>query len=175
MYYGVLPDLTCLGKIIGGGMPVGAYGGRAEIMAMLAPEGPVYQAGTLSGNPVSMAAGIVTLRALQDGDAYRVLDQRGADLAAGLRDAASAAESPVSVQQIGSMLTVFFAEDAPHDYASAKGADTERYGRFFRAMLDAGVYLPPSQFETMFVSLAHTAEDIERTVEAARGAFAVAS
>jgi glutamate-1-semialdehyde 2,1-aminomutase len=171
MYYGVLPDITCLGKIIGGGLPVGAYGGRREIMQMVAPAGPVYQAGTLSGNPLAMAAGIVTLRLLGEDGTYRKLDERGARLAEGLR-AAKAAETPVSIVQLGSMLTVFFSEDAPRDYASAKRADTERYARFFRAMLDAGVYLPPSQFETMFVSLAHEAIDFERTIEAATTAFA---
>jgi glutamate-1-semialdehyde 2,1-aminomutase len=174
MYYGVLPDMTCLGKIIGGGLPVGAYGGRREIMQMVAPVGRVYQAGTLSGNPMAMAAGIITLRTLaQDGgSAYRTLDALGAQLADGLRAAAKAAETVVTVTQMGSMMTVFFADAEPEDYASAKRADTDRYGRFFRAMLDAGVYLPPSQFEAMFVSLAHTREDIERTIEAAKQAFA---
>jgi glutamate-1-semialdehyde 2,1-aminomutase len=175
MYYGVVPDLTCLGKIIGGGLPVGAYGGRADIMSMVAPEGPVYQAGTLAGNPMAMAAGIVTLRELAGDDVYRRLDAMGATLAEGLRDAARTAECDgVTVVQLGSMLTVFFAADAPHDYASARRADTERYARFFRAMLDAGVSLPPSQFETLFVSLAHTGEDLDATLEAARIAFAVA-
>jgi glutamate-1-semialdehyde 2,1-aminomutase len=174
MYYGVLPDLTCLGKIVGGGMPVGAYGGRAEIMAMIAPEGPVYQAGTLSGNPIAMAAGIVTLRTLQDERVYRRLDAMGAALADGLREAARSAECTVSVQQLGSLLTVFFAAEAPADYDAAKLSDAERYARFFHAMFDAGVYLPPSQYEVMFLSAAHTQADINRTVEAARSAFAAA-
>jgi glutamate-1-semialdehyde 2,1-aminomutase len=172
MYFGVLPDLTCLGKIIGGGLPVGAYGGRRDVMQCVAPVGPMYQAGTLSGNPMAMAAGIVTLRALGDDASYRRLDAMGARLAEGLRAAARAAETPVNVVQLGSMITVFFADAPPHDYASAKGADTERFGRFFRAMLDAGVYLPPSQFEAMFISLAHTEQDIERTIDAAKTAFA---
>jgi glutamate-1-semialdehyde 2,1-aminomutase len=172
MYYGVVPDLTCLGKIIGGGLPVGAYGGRREIMQLVAPVGPVYQAGTLSGNPMAMAAGIVTLQMLADGNAYRTLDALGGQLADGLREAAKSAEANVTVTQLGSLLTVFFSDEAPHDYASAKRADTERYGRFFRAMLDAGMYLPPSQFEAWFVSLAHSHEDIERTLDAAKKAFA---
>ena len=174
MYYGVLPDLTCLGKIIGGGLPVGAYGGRREIMQMVAPVGPVYQAGTLSGNPMAMAAGIVTLRLLADdgGNAYRALDALGAQLADGLRAAAKAAEATVSITQLGSMMTVFFANSPPTDYASAKRANSERYGAFFRSMLDAGVYLPPSQFEAMFVSLAHQQADIDRTIEASKTAFA---
>ncbi|MHB8515396.1 MAG: glutamate-1-semialdehyde 2,1-aminomutase [Dehalococcoidia bacterium] len=174
MYYGVVPDLTCLGKIIGGGLPVGAYGGRADIMALIAPEGPVYQAGTLSGNPMAMAAGIITLRILSNDGVYRGLDQTGLALADGLREAARAAEAPVTVTQLGSMMTVFFAQDAPRDYASAKRADTARYARFFSSMLDHGVYLPPSQFEAMFVSLAHLRADFDRTLEAARTAFAAA-
>jgi glutamate-1-semialdehyde 2,1-aminomutase len=174
MHFGVVPDMTCLGKIIGGGLPVGAYGGRADVMAMVAPAGPVYQAGTLSGNPMAMAAGIVTLRALSNEGVYRGLDAMGAALAEALREAARAAEAPVTVTQLGSMMTVFFSAEAPHDYASAKRCDTERYARFFRAMLDAGVWLPPSQFEAMFVSLAHQRADIDRTVEAAGAAFAAA-
>jgi glutamate-1-semialdehyde 2,1-aminomutase len=171
MHYGVMPDLTCLGKIIGGGLPVGAYGGRRDVMQMVAPVGPMYQAGTLSGNPMAMAAGIVTLRALQEEGVYRRLDDLGAKLADGLRGSARAAEATVQVTQLGSMMTVFFCDEAPGDYASAKRADTDRYARFFRVMLDAGVYLPPSQFESMFVSLAHTTEDIDRTIDAAKAAF----
>ena len=174
MYYGVVPDLTCLGKIIGGGLPVGAYGGRREIMQLVAPVGPVYQAGTLSGNPMAMAAGIVTLKVLQNEGVYRALDEMGASLAVALREAARAAEAEVCVQQIGSMLTVFFAAEAPHDFDAARRADADRYARFFRVMLDAGVYLPPSQFEAMFVSLAHQESDFDRTAAAAREAFAAA-
>ncbi len=173
-YFGVVPDLTCLGKIIGGGLPVGAYGGRRDIMSLVAPVGPVYQAGTLSGNPMAMAAGVVTLRALADDGVYPALDEMGAALAQSLRDAALAAECDVTVTQLGSMMTVFFCADAPYDYASAKLADTARYGRFHGAMLDAGIYLPPAQFEVMFVSLAHEQADLDRTAEAARDAFAAA-
>jgi glutamate-1-semialdehyde 2,1-aminomutase len=174
MYYGLMPDLTCLGKVVGGGLPVGAYGGRADVMALVAPSGPMYQAGTLAGNPMAMAAGIVTLRVLSNEGVYRGLDYLGSSLADGLRDAASASETAVSVVQLGSMLTVFFAPDAPHDYASAKAADADRYARFFNAMLEGGVYLPPSQFETMFVSLAHQQRDLDQTAEVARRAFASA-
>ena len=174
MYYGVVPDLTCLGKIIGGGLPVGAYGGRADVMALIAPEGPVYQAGTLSGNPMAMAAGIITLRILSNEGLYRGLDDMGATLAEGLREAAAAAESPVTVSQLGSMMTIFFMDEAPRDYEEAKRADAARYARFFTSMLDQGVYLPPSQFEAMFVSLAHQKADFDRTLEAARTAFAAA-
>jgi glutamate-1-semialdehyde 2,1-aminomutase len=174
MYYGVVPDLTCLGKIIGGGLPVGAYGGRRDIMSLVAPVGPVYQAGTLSGNPMAMAAGIVTLRMLQNDGLYRVLDDMGAALASGLRAAAASAECQVTVAGLGSMLTIFFAPEAPHDYTSAKRADAARYARFFRSMLDAGIYLPPSQYEVMFVSAAHQQADLDRTIEAAGAAFAAA-
>jgi len=173
-FFGVLPDITCLGKIIGGGLPVGAYGARREIMEMVAPVGPVYQAGTLSGNPLAMAAGIVTLRILQSDGVYRGLEKLGAQLADGLREAARAAECAVSIVQLGSMLTVFFSDEAPRDYASAKRADTERYARFFRAMLDRGVYLPPAQFEAMFVSLTHQQRDLEETIAAARDGFVAA-
>jgi glutamate-1-semialdehyde 2,1-aminomutase len=175
LYYGVVPDLTCLGKIIGGGLPVGAYGGRREIMQMIAPVGPVYQAGTLSGNPLAMAAGVVTLRALANDGIYRGLDGMGARLAEGLRDAAREAECEgVTVAQLGSMLTIFFAAEAPTDYASAKMSNTERYARFFRSMLDAGVYLPPSQFEVMMCGLAHQQRDFDETLAAAKAAFAAA-
>jgi glutamate-1-semialdehyde 2,1-aminomutase len=174
MYFGVVPDLTCLGKIIGGGLPVGAYGGRRDVMSLLAPIGPVYQAGTLSGNPMAMAAGIVTLRVLQNDGVYRGLDEVGSALAEGLRAAATAAECEASIAQLGSMITVFFLPGAPHDFASAKRADTSRYARFFSSMLDAGVYLPPSQFEAMFVSLAHMSADLDQTVEAAKVAFTAA-
>jgi glutamate-1-semialdehyde 2,1-aminomutase len=174
--YGVTPDLTALGKIIGGGFPVGAYGGRRDIMQMVAPAGPVYQAGTLSGNPVAMAAGLETLRALGEPGTYEALDNTAASLEAGLLQAASSAgaDAAVSLNRVGSMLTLFFSARSPADYASAKAADTERYGRFFRGMLERGVYLPPSQFEAIFVSTAHTAEDIGVIGQAAEAALRAA-
>jgi glutamate-1-semialdehyde 2,1-aminomutase len=169
--YGVMPDLTCLGKIIGGGFPVGAYGGRKEIMAMVAPEGPVYQAGTLSGNPVAMAAGIATLEELKRDGLYDTLEQRAASLAEGLSEAAREVGVPVFQTRVGSMLGLFFTERQVRDYESAKTSDTERYARYFHAMLDEGVYLAPSQFEAAFVSTAHSEEDIQATVAAAEKAF----
>ena len=166
--YGVQPDLTCLGKIIGGGLPVGAYGGRRDIMDQLAPLGPVYQAGTLSGNPLAMAAGIAVLRLLQDDTRYQRLEMSSVLLEDGLRRAIGEAEVPAQVNRVGSLLTLFFSDDSVTDYASAKGSDTQRYARFFREMLSRGVFLAPSQFEAMFVSLAHSDEDIGRTIKAAR-------
>jgi glutamate-1-semialdehyde 2,1-aminomutase len=170
--YGVMPDLTCLGKVIGGGLPVGAYGGRREIMAMVAPLGPVYQAGTLSGNPLCMTAGIETLKVLAEPGAYERLEERSARLADGLRTAAEAAGTPIFQTRVGSMFCTFFSAERVVDYASAKRSDTNRYALFFRAMLASGVYLAPSQFEAGFLSLAHSEQDIERTVQAAEGAFA---
>ena len=170
--FGVLPDLTCLGKVIGGGLPVGAYGGRREVMEMVAPLGPVYQAGTLSGNPLAMTAGIATLQLLQDQSAYQRLEARASHLEDGLRRAAVGAEVPARINRVGSMLTVFFTDGPVTDYESARRSDTERYGRFFRAMLERGVYLPPSQFEAAFVSLAHSQADLEATISAAQEAFA---
>lgn len=173
--YGVLPDLTTLGKIIGGGLPVGAYGGRRDIMEMVAPSGPVYQAGTLSGNPVAMAAGLAVLNELQKPGVYQRLEDLSAQLEAGLRSAASDAGVPVTVNRVGSMLTCFFTDAPVTDYASAKRSDTARYARFFWAMAERGVYLAPSQFEAAFVSLAHAPNDIEATVSAAGDAFRAAS
>jgi len=169
--YGVRPDLVCLGKIIGGGMPVGAYGGRAEIMDQLSPAGPVYQAGTLSGNPLAMAAGRATLEALHEDGVYDQLEERSAQLAAGIAEVAAKAGVPIYQTRVGSMASIFFQEGPVTDYISAARSDTKAYAIFFHAMLDRGVYLAPSQFETWFVSLAHTAEHIEQTIAAAAEAF----
>jgi glutamate-1-semialdehyde 2,1-aminomutase len=168
--YGVKPDLTCLGKIIGGGLPVAAYGGRGDVMDLVSPAGPVYQAGTLSGNPLAMAAGIWSLKHLSRG-LYRRLSAMGAALAGGLADAARDAGVPLQVNAIGSMVTPFFASERVRDFRSATTADTPRFGVFFNAMLDRGVYLPPSQFEAWFLSGAHSRRDIEKTIEAAREAM----
>ncbi|MBI2955234.1 MAG: glutamate-1-semialdehyde 2,1-aminomutase [Chloroflexi bacterium] len=169
--YNVKPDLTCLGKIIGGGLPVGAYGGRRDVMEMVAPIGPVYQAGTLSGNPLAMTAGIEMLRALRQPGVYEQLEARSQRLAEGLSRAAAEANVPVFMTRVGSMMTTFFTEEHVVDYCSAKTSDTGSYAEFFQSMLDNGVYLAPSQFEAAFVSLAHTEEDIDLTVDAARKAF----
>jgi glutamate-1-semialdehyde 2,1-aminomutase len=169
--YGVRPDLTCLGKVVGGGLPVGAYGGRADVMRLVAPEGPVYQAGTLAGNPLAVAAGLATLRALRRRGAYADLAARGEGLARVLREAAAEAGVACHVAQLGSMLTVFFREGAPRDLAGAQAADRQAYARFFHAMLRRGVYLPPSPLECAFVSLAHGPEEMALVAEAAREAF----
>ena len=170
-FYGVKADLTCLGKIIGGGLPVGAFGGRAEGMDRVAPMGPVYQAGTLSGNPLAVTAGLSMLKLLKDSNPYEELERRSAKLEQGLRDVASRAGIASTVNRVGSMLTAFFTEGPVTDWPSAKTCDTDRYGRFFRAMLDEGVYLAPSQFECAFVSYAHSDELIEKTVDAASRAM----
>jgi len=172
--YGVQPDLTCLGKIIGGGLPVGAYGGSRSLMNHVAPLGAVYQAGTLSGNPLAVAAGLATLARLRDREVYRRLEALGSELERGLRDAAAKANVPLTVNRIGSMLTAFFCDGAVTDYASAKRADTKRYARYFHAMLERGVFLAPSQFEAAFVSLAHTDADIALAGRAAAEALAAA-
>jgi glutamate-1-semialdehyde 2,1-aminomutase len=170
--YGVRPDLTCLGKIIGGGLPVGAYGGRRDLMSAVAPLGGVYQAGTLSGNPLAVAAGLAAVRALAQGDPYARLEALGARLEAELRAAAQAAGVPLTVNRVGSMLTAFFCDGPVSDYASARRADRERYARFFHAMLERGVYLAPSQFEAAFVSLAHADADLDAAAAAARESLA---
>ena len=170
--YAIEPDLTCLGKIVGGGLPVGVYGGRREIMELIAPIGPVYQAGTLSGNPLTMAAGLATLRLLQAPDAYQRLDGLAAQLEDGLRRVATAAEAPLTVQRAGSLLTPFFCPTPIANYTQARAADTASYAAFFNALLDRGVYPPPSQFEAWFLSLAHTAADVDFTIEAAAEALA---
>jgi glutamate-1-semialdehyde 2,1-aminomutase len=164
---GITPDLTCLGKIIGGGLPVGALGGRRKIMEHLAPTGPVYQAGTLSGNPLAMAAGIATLDLLK-GKSYTVLEKMTADLCNGYQDLFAKKGIPLRINRVGSMFTLFFTADAVIDFASASRSDTECFGRFFRGMLATGIYLAPSQFEAGFVSFAHTADDIARTLDACK-------
>ncbi len=169
--YGVTPDLTCLGKIIGGGLPVGAYGGRRELMAQMAPSGPVYQAGTLSGNPVAVAAGLATLQALQDPQAYASLEEKGAWLERELNGAARRRGVAATINRVGSMLTLFFTPGPVTDLESAKGADLNRFRQFFQGMLAAGIYLPPSQFEAFFISLAHEFRDLEAIAAAADRVF----
>jgi glutamate-1-semialdehyde 2,1-aminomutase len=172
--FGIDPDLTCLGKIIGGGLPCAAFGGKARMINLLAPLGPVYQAGTLSGNPLAMAAGIATLRylAAHKTEVYRELDKVTAAVAKGIAEAAQDAGMTVETNRVGSMVTWFFTGTLVTDFATAASSNTEAFGRFHRAMLDQGVWLPPSQFEAAFLGTAHTAADIDFTVEAARKAFA---
>ena len=166
--YDIRPDLTCFGKIIGGGMPVGAYGGRKDIMSQMAPEGAVYQAGTLSGNPVAMAAGLATLAQLRQPGVYDTLENRSRRLAEGLAEVAQRNNVPVSFNRVGSMLGMFFTDRAVTDFDTAKMSDLKRFGRYYRNMLDAGIYLAPSQFEACFVSLAHDDAAIDQTIEAAQ-------
>jgi glutamate-1-semialdehyde 2,1-aminomutase len=170
--FGVTPDLTTLGKIIGGGLPVGAYGGRHEIMDLIAPSGPVYQAGTLSGNPLAMAAGLATLRAAGEPGFYERLEELGERWRRGMNEAASAGDVPVAINQIGSMVSIFFTGGPVTDFASAAASDTEAFKDFFWHMISRGVYLAPSQYEAGFISAAHSDEDLERTSEAAREWFA---
>jgi glutamate-1-semialdehyde 2,1-aminomutase len=169
--FGVTPDLTCLGKIIGGGLPVGAYGGKREIMQMIAPAGPVYQAGTLSGNPLAVTAGIETLKALKRSSVYKKLETRSAALADGLGKVARQADIPFAQTRVGSMLCGFFTDQSVVDYDSAKRSDTQRYAKFFRGMLEQGVYFAPSQFEAAFLSTAHSDADIKKTIAAAQAVF----
>ncbi len=169
--YRVRADLTCLGKVIGGGMPVGAVGGRAQLMDLLAPDGPVYQAGTLAGNPVACAAGRETLRLLTP-DVYAALERRGAELETGLREAIARAGVRAAVQRVGSLLTVFFGVEGVGSFGDAKRCDTDAFARFFRAMVERGVYLPPSQYEAWFLSAAHGEAEIEEIIAAARAALA---
>jgi glutamate-1-semialdehyde 2,1-aminomutase len=169
--FGITPDLSCFGKVIGGGLPVGAFGGRAEIMDCLAPVGPVYQAGTLSGNPVAMAAGIAALETLADGDAYARLEQLGATLEAGMKEAAKSAGVAVQFNRCGSMFCGYFTAEPIHNLADAMKSDCSRFAKYFHAMLAEGIYLAPSQFEAGFLSTAHTEADLEKTVNAAAKAM----
>jgi glutamate-1-semialdehyde 2,1-aminomutase len=162
----IQPDLTCLGKIIGGGLPVGAYGGRRDIMQMIAPAGPVYQAGTLSGNPLAMAAGLATLKELTRPDFYDLLDKRTSRLAEGIRKAATTSGVKLQLTRLGSLLTVFFCQNEVRDYTSAGRCDSALFARFFHGLLERGIYWPPSQFESTFISSAHSEADIDRTVNA---------
>ncbi|MBS5595184.1 MAG: glutamate-1-semialdehyde 2,1-aminomutase [Clostridiales bacterium] len=170
--FGIMPDLTCLGKIIGGGLPVGAFGGRADIMDHLAPVGDVYQAGTLSGNPLAMKAGYTTLCELQKRNPYADLDARAKKLKGGLAAAADAHGVRATINQVGSLLTVFFTDRPVHTYADAQTSSVDQYRIFFQALLAEGIHLPPSQFECWFISTAHTDADIEKTIQAAEKAFA---
>lgn len=167
---GVRPDLTCLGKVIGGGLPVGAYGGRRDLMEQVSPAGPVYQAGTLSGNPLAVAAGLAVLRELRDTDPYADLDRKGAKLENGLRAALGSRTG--CVQRVGSLLTLFFGCSEVRNYDDAGRLDTDRFARFFGAMLDEGIWLPPSQYEAWFISTAHCDQDIDKTIAAAERAIA---
>jgi glutamate-1-semialdehyde 2,1-aminomutase len=170
--YGIQPDLTTMGKVIGGGLPVGAYGGRAEIMNCIAPAGPVYQAGTLSGNPLAVAAGLATLKRLQKEDPFAKLEAMGMRLERGLIDAVSRAGVAACLNRVGSMFTLFFTRGPVTDFDTAKTSNTSKFNKFFHSMLKHGVYMAPSQFETAFISAAHTEADIDRTIEAAHKALA---
>ena len=167
-YYGIDPDLTCLGKVIGGGLPVGAYGGKRRFMEQISPSGPIYQAGTLSGNPLAMNAGLVTLKLLQQPGVYEELNRKTQRLAQGLKELAGEAGLPAWVNAVGAMFSVFFTDVPVKDFATACTSDTERFARFFRGMLERGVYLAPSQYEAIFLSLAHTDADLDYTLEQAR-------
>jgi glutamate-1-semialdehyde 2,1-aminomutase len=171
--YGVLPDITCMGKIIGGGLPTGAYGGRKQIMEMVAPLGPVYQAGTLSGNPLAMTAGIETLRILGQPGIYQQLEEKAALLASRLSALAAEAGIPMLISRVGSILTAFFTANEVVDYESARSSDTSLYALFFGHMLERGIYLAPSQFEATFLSLVHTQQDIDVTLRAAEDVFGI--
>ncbi|MBM4272863.1 MAG: glutamate-1-semialdehyde-2,1-aminomutase [Deltaproteobacteria bacterium] len=171
--YGIKPDLTCLGKIVGGGLPLAAYGGRRDLMSQMAPEGPIYQAGTLSGNPVAVAAGLATLAALEQPGVYEDLEEKGAWLENELTRAAAKAKVPVTLNRVGSMMTLFFTAGPVTNLEEAKKSDLKRFSRFFQGMLAEGIYLPPSQFEAFFISLAHTPKDLEFTAAAARRVLAL--
>lgn len=170
--YGVTPDITCFGKIIGGGLPVGAYGGKREIMEKVSPVGPVYQAGTLSGNPVAMSAGLATLKILKDNpEIYRNVEEKGRKIQEGFEKNIKDLGIEATVNRVGSMITIFFTKDPVTTYEDAKKSDTKKYAEYFKSMLEDGIYLPPSQFEAFFVSYAHTDEDIERTITANKKAL----
>ena len=171
--YGIKPDITALGKVIGGGLPVGAYGGRREIMEMVAPAGPMYQAGTLSGNPLAMTAGIETLKIIQEPGVWQGMEARGAQLLDGLKAAAGAAGIPIQAGRVGTMFGFFFAEEPVTDWNSASKSDTNRFGAYFQAMLQRGIYIAPSQFEVGFMSAVHGTEEIEATIAAAAAAFVI--
>ncbi|MCF8024670.1 MAG: glutamate-1-semialdehyde 2,1-aminomutase [Desulfobacteraceae bacterium] len=170
--YGISPDLSCFGKIVGGGLPVGAYGGKKEIMEQIAPQGPVYQAGTLAGNPLAMAAGIATLKQIKKSGFYEALEENSARLGQGLARLAERVDIPVTVNRVGSMVGLFFTEGPVADFVQAKGSDTERFARFYRGMLEKGIYLPAAQFEVIFVSSAHEIADIDETLSAAESVMA---
>jgi glutamate-1-semialdehyde 2,1-aminomutase len=166
-----MPDLTCLGKIIGGGLPVGAYGGRRDIMEKMAPEGDIYQAGTLSGNPLAMTAGLATLKVLQNKSVYQELEEKGRMLFSGLEDAAKSAGVKVVINRIGSMGSLFFGENLVTDFASAKASDADKYKSYYAKMLEQGIYLAPSPFEACFVSTAHDENSIQKTIDGAATSF----
>jgi glutamate-1-semialdehyde 2,1-aminomutase len=170
-YFGIMPDLTCLGKIIGGGLPVGAYGGRADIMDKVAPDGPVYQAGTLSGNPLAMAAGIATLKLLKKEGFYTQLNDKAAGFADRLRELSERAKIPVCLNRVGSLMTGFFTTEMVVDFTSAMTANTERYGQHYRQMLSQGIYLAPSQFEVLFISAAQSERQLDRALEMTEWSF----
>jgi glutamate-1-semialdehyde 2,1-aminomutase len=165
--FGVYPDLSCFGKIIGGGLPVGAYGGKRDLMSQVAPQGSVYQAGTLSGNPVAMAAGIATLEQLQKSGFYEALDRKSDQLLSGMAQAAKKADIAVQARRVGSMLGFFFNEKEVNNFADAKTSNLDRFSAFYNGMRQRGIYLAPSQFEVLFVSIAHDTEHLDRTIEAA--------
>ena len=174
--YGIKPDLTCLGKIIGGGLPVGAYAGSRKLMEMISPAGPVYQAGTLSGNPLAMSAGLATLEILQEPGIYDALEKTSVTFAAGLESAAKKSKVPIAVNRVGSMIGLFFVKkrgQSVTDYAAATNCDTAAFSKFFHAMLANGVYLAPSMYEAIFVGTAHTQQAIDQTLAAAKAAFAL--
>ena len=169
--YGVTPDLTCLGKVIGGGLPVGAYGGKKEIMEMIAPAGSIYQAGTLSGNPIAMTAGVETLKILKEEGTYDKLEEKSQKLEKGLRKVAEETDAPVFMTRVGSMLGMYFTRDEVYDFETASKADNDLFSKYFNKMLEEGIYLAPSQYEAMFMSLVHSDQDIDKTIKAAKKAF----